>query len=55
MRVPLGDPDGSADPVEELYSAWFNVPPGVAEGTRLEPSVLLPGMLRPVSFRVRLR
>jgi len=55
MRVPIRNPDGSSDPVEELFSAWFNVPPGVTEGTRLDPSVSLPSMLHPVSFRIRFR
>lgn len=65
MRVPVRCPDCAGDPagscarcgtsrsVEDLFSAWLAVPPGVAEGTLLEPSVLLPGMLHPVSFRVR--
>ena len=39
--------------VDELFSAWLAVRPGVAEGTVLAPSALLPGMVRPVSFRVR--
>jgi hypothetical protein len=41
--------------VEELFSAWLALPPGVTEGTILTPSAVLPGMLRPVTFRVRLR
>ena len=41
--------------VEELYSAWLAVPPGVADGTILEPSARLPGMIRPLSFRMRVR
>jgi curved DNA-binding protein CbpA len=45
MRVPI---DGR----DELFSAWLAVPPGVADGTMLAPSVLLRGM-RPVRFRVR--
>ena len=45
MRVPVHGR-------EELFSAWLAVPPGVADGTVLAPSVLLPGM-RPVTFRVR--
>jgi hypothetical protein len=40
--------------VDELFSAWLAVRPGVAAGTLLTPSALLPGM-RPVWFRVRLR
>jgi hypothetical protein len=41
--------------VEELFSAWLAVPPGVADGTMLVPSALLSGMIRPVSFRARVR
>jgi DnaJ-class molecular chaperone len=41
--------------IEELFSAWLAVPPGVADGTLLAPSALLPGMVRPMSFRVRVR
>jgi hypothetical protein len=40
--------------VEELFSAWLAVPPGASDGHLLTPSALLPGMLRPVRFRVRL-
>lgn len=46
---------GGARSVEELFSAWLSVPPDVADGTILTPSVPLRGMLRPVSFRVRRR
>lgn len=46
---------GRGRTVDELFSAWLAVPPGVADGTVLIPSALLPGMVRPVSFRVRLR
>lgn len=41
--------------VKELFSAWLAVRPGVADGALLAPSALLRGMVRPVSFRVRLR
>jgi hypothetical protein len=40
--------------VEDLYAAWLAVRPGSAEGTMLTPSARLPGMIRPVTFRVRL-
>jgi len=40
-------------PVEELFSAWLAIPPEVAAGTILHPTVQLPGMVRPVAFRVR--
>jgi hypothetical protein len=62
MRVAVGcapcggagcDRCRGAGAVDELFSAWLAVPPDVVEGTVLDPSVLLPGMLRPVSFRVR--
>jgi hypothetical protein len=49
MWVPVQGPTGTT---EELFSAWLAVPPEVADGTLLAPSVLLPGM-KPVSFRVR--
>lgn len=45
---------GSRRTVDELFSAWLAVPPGVADGAILTPSALLGGMVRPVSFRVRL-
>jgi hypothetical protein len=41
-----------AGTVEDLFNAWLAVPPGVAAGTLLLPSALLPGMARPVTFRV---
>jgi hypothetical protein len=40
---------------DEAFSAWLAVPPGVADGALLLPSALLPGMIHPVSFRVRLQ
>lgn len=40
--------------IDELYSAWLAVPPGVIDGAILKPSALLPGMV-PISFRVRLQ
>lgn len=48
------DPCGSQGTVEELYSAWLAVPPEVTDGTALNPSVRLPGMIEPVSFRIRI-
>jgi DnaJ-class molecular chaperone len=41
--------------VQELYSAWLGVPPGVADGAVLTPSAELPGMVEPARFRVRMR
>ena len=53
MRVPVrSDANGTS---KELFSAWLAVPPDVAEGTLLKPSVLLRGMLHPVRFRIRVR
>ncbi len=51
MWVPVRS---ATTPVDELFTAWLAVPPGVREGAILTPSVLLPGMIQPVSFRVRL-
>lgn len=44
---------GGARVVEELFSAWLAVPPGVPDGATLAPPVPLRGMLHPVSFRIR--
>ena len=67
LRVPVRCPACAGDPLascnrcanrrtlEELFSAWLALPPGVTDGTILTPSAVLPGMLRPVTFRVRLR
>jgi hypothetical protein len=41
--------------VDALFSAWLAVRPGVADGAVLAPSALLPGMVHPVSFRIRRR
>jgi DnaJ-class molecular chaperone len=41
--------------VEDVFSAWLAVPPDAPDGTVLHPSARLPGMIDPVSFRVRLR
>ncbi|NVB78805.1 MAG: DnaJ domain-containing protein, partial [Kofleriaceae bacterium] len=45
---------GGARTVEDVYAAWLAVRPGVEEGTILTPSARMPGMVRPVTFRVRL-
>jgi DnaJ-class molecular chaperone len=67
LRVPVRCPACAGDPlascnrcansrtVEELFSAWLALPPGVTDGTILTPSAVLPGMLRSVTFRVRRR
>ncbi|MEP7123365.1 MAG: DnaJ domain-containing protein [Byssovorax sp.] len=67
LRVELWCPDcavqqrstacarcGGTRTVDELFSAWLAVPPGVTSGEVLAPSVELPGMVEPVRFRVRL-
>ena len=46
---------GGRGTIEELFSAWLAVPPGVADSALLAPSALLSGMVRPVAFRIRLR
>ena len=63
LRCPACDGDGATScarcagrrTVDELFSAWLAVRPGVADGAVLPPTALLRGMLRPVSFRVRVR
>jgi len=40
--------------VDDLFSAWLAVPPGVLDGEILPPSAYLPGMMNRVLFRVRL-
>jgi len=37
---------------EQRFSAWLAVPPDFVEGTVVRPSVLLPGMLAPPTFRL---
>lgn len=66
MRVPVRCPACHADvtkacghcngqrTLDDLFSAWLAIRPGVAEGTILTPSAWLPGQLQPVYFRVRL-
>lgn len=44
---------GTERSVSELFAAWLAVRPGVADGTVLMPSAQLPGVLKPVAFRVR--
>lgn len=44
---------GGTGTVEDLFAAWLAVRPGVTDGTVLTPSARLPGMMRPVLFRVR--
>jgi molecular chaperone DnaJ len=66
MRVPVRCPVcvgkgmapcdrcGGKRAIDDLFSAWLAVPPGVQDGEILPPSALLPGMLTRVLFRVRL-
>ena len=66
MRVPVRCPAcvgnglaacdrcGGTRVLDDLFSAWLAVPPGVQDGEILPPSALLPGMLTRVLFRVRL-
>lgn len=39
--------------VEELFSAWLAVRPGLTHGTILKPSAQLPGVIQAVHFRAR--
>jgi molecular chaperone DnaJ len=66
MRVPVRCPQcagrvvpcakcGGRGTCDELFSAWLAVPPEIADGTELLPSELLPGMLQPVRFLMRVR
>jgi len=52
MRVPVRTADKRV--VDEIFSAWLAVPPGVHDGEILPPSAYLPGMVHRVLFRVRL-
>jgi len=44
---------GGRRKVQELYSAWLAIRPGVRDGTLITPSVSLPGMLETPTFRIR--
>ena len=67
MRVPvrcpacIGDTSvscarcGTTRITDEPFSAWLAIRPGVADGAVLSPSALFPGMVGPLSFRVRRR
>jgi DnaJ-class molecular chaperone len=66
MRVPVRCPACATLPsknctqcagtrtIDDLFSAWLAVPPGVQDGELLPPSALLPGMINRVLFRARL-
>ena len=53
MRVAVRSPDDPTHTIEELFSAWLAIRPGVADGTILSPSVQFPGVVKPVTFRIR--
>lgn len=65
MRVPVRCPACAGNPtsacercagtrvVDDLFSAWLAVPPGVQDGEILPPSALMPGMINRVLFRAR--
>ena len=44
---------GGSRVLDETFSAWLALRPGTADGTELAPSAQLPGVVRPVTFRVR--
>jgi hypothetical protein len=52
MRVAARSPDDPARTIEEVFSAWLAIRPGVADGTIISPSVQFPGVLKPVTFRI---
>jgi molecular chaperone DnaJ len=66
MRVPVRcqacvgkgmaacDRCGGKRVIDDLFSAWLAVPPGVQDGEILPPSALMPGMINRIVFRVRL-
>ena len=66
MRVPVRCPAcigkgtapcekcGGKRVLDDLFTAWLAVPPGVQDGEILPPSALMPGMINRVVFRVRL-
>ncbi len=45
---------GGTRRVDELFSAWLTIRPGVVDGARVLLSAQLPGVLRPVAFRMQL-
>lgn len=44
---------GGSRVLDETFSAWLALRPGTTDGTELVPSAQLPGVVRPVTFRVR--
>lgn len=51
MRVLV---HAGSETIEDVYSAWLAIRPGVPDGAVITPSAQLPGVLEPVRFRVRL-
>ena len=44
---------GGSRVLDETFSAWLALRPGTSSGTELVPSAQLPGVIQPVTFRVR--
>ncbi len=42
-----------SETIEDVFSAWLAIRPGVADGAAIAPSAQLPGVIEPVRFRVR--
>lgn len=40
--------------LDDLYAAWLAVPPEAFDRELLIPSAMLPGMVQPLSFRIRI-
>ncbi len=40
--------------VDELLNVWLDVPPGSTDGATVKPRTALPGLVRPLVFRVRI-
>jgi molecular chaperone DnaJ len=60
VRCPSCEPAGSCAGcggrgVEELFSAWLAISPGIRDGSLIDPSALLRGMIHPLRFRIRMR
>jgi len=60
IRCPSCEPAGSCAScggrgVEDLLSAWLAISPGIPDGSLVDPSALLSGMIDPLRFRIRIR
>jgi curved DNA-binding protein CbpA len=53
-RSAVCDRCGGKRIVDDLFSAWLAIPPGVQDGEILPPSAWLPGMVNRILFRARL-